>query len=97
AITSYAMTYDQVNRLTQVQEKDSAGTVKHTTTYAYDAASNLKNRTHDGASSDFTYDPRNLLSAQTDKASPSDTTPQVTQFTQYTPGQLLKTQVKPNG
>jgi RHS repeat-associated protein len=96
AITAYAMTYDQVNRLTEVDENNSAGTA-HKTTYAYDAASNLANRTHDGASSDFTYDSRNLLATQTDKASPSDTTPQLTQFTAYTPDQLLKTQIKPNG
>jgi len=50
-----------------------------------------------GASSDFTYDVRNLLSTQTDKASGSDTSPQTTQYTEYTPDGLLKTEFKPNG
>ncbi len=51
----------------------------------------------DGASSDFTYDVRNLPSTQTDKASGTDTSSQTTQFTQYTPDGLLQTEIKPNG
>jgi hypothetical protein len=91
AIASYAISYDQVNRLSDVNEKNSGGAVQHDTSYTYDAASNLTTRTHDGASSVFEFDPRDLLSTQTDKASGSDTSPQVIQFSEYTPDGLLKT------
>ena len=62
----------RLNRLTQVKEY-AGQAVQHNTGYTYDAASNLKTRTHDGASSAFEYDIRNLLAAQTDTASGSDT------------------------
>ena len=58
AITSYVMGYDPLNRLTLVQEKNTpGGSALHSTGYTYDAASNLKTRTHDGASSAFDCSP----------------------------------------
>ncbi len=68
----------------------------HTTTYGYDAAGNLSSRGHDAATSTYTYDARNLPATQTDKASATDPSPQVTTFT-YTPDALRRTEVKPNG
>jgi RHS repeat-associated protein len=95
AISDYQASYDGLNRITQLTEL-AAGVTKHTTTYGYDADSNLTSRGHDGATSSYAYDLRNLLTKQTDAQSASDPSPQVTTFT-YTPvGQLL-TEVKPNG
>ncbi len=96
AIASYAMTYDGIDRLTQVQEKDSSGAVQHTTSYGYDADGNLTSRTHDSAPSTYTYDPRNLLARETDATSASDPSPQVTTFG-YNPLGLRASQGKPNG
>lgn len=96
AIASYAATYNGINQLTKVAEDNSAGTAVHTTTYGYDAAGNLTSRGHDLASSAYTYDPRNLLATETDNASASDPSPQVTTFG-YNPLGLRASQVKPNG
>lgn len=96
AVASYAMTYDGINRLTNVEEDNSAGSAVHTTIYGYDAGSNLTSRGHDSATSDYTYDPRNLLATETDKSWATDPSPQVTTF-DYTPDGLRKTEDKPNG
>jgi len=95
AISGYAATYNSINQLTKVDEQ-AGGVSQHTTTYGYDAAGNLTSRGHDSATSAYGYDARNLLATQTDKASASDPSPQVTTFT-YTPDQMRKTEVKPNG
>lgn len=96
AVTNYAMAYDQMDRATSVEEDNSAGTAVHTTTYGYDAASNLTSRTHDGAPSSYAYNDLNQLSTETDKTSSSDPNPQVTSFT-YTPNGQVATATKPNG
>jgi RHS repeat-associated protein len=94
-INNYQVSYDGLNRVTQVAELAS-GVTKHTTTYGYDAGSNLVSRSHDGATSTYSYDLRNLLSNVTAAQSASDPSPQVSTFT-YTPVGQLATEVKPNG
>jgi len=74
----------------------AAGVTKHTTTYGYEANSNLTSRGHDGATSTYSYDPRNLLSKETDAQSASDPSPQVSTFAYSAVGQLAS-EVKPNG
>ena len=95
AISDYQVSYDGLNRATQVAEL-AAGVTKHTTTYGYDANSNLTSRGHDGATSTYSYDPRNLLSKETDAQSASDPSPQVSTFAYSAVGQLAS-EVKPNG
>ena len=84
AVASYKMGYDQLDRTTSVEEDNFSGTAVHTTTYGYDAASNLASQTHDGAPSTYGYNNLNQLQTETDKKSSSDSDPQVTGFT-YTP------------
>jgi RHS repeat-associated protein len=96
AVAGYQMTYDQVDRTTKVEEDNSSGTAVHTTTYGYDAASNLAARTHDGAPSTYGYNDLNQLQTETDAKSTVDPSPQVTGFT-YTPTGQVATATKPNG
>ncbi len=96
AIGNYQVSYDGLNRVTQVSELTPSGTTQHTTTFGYDADSNLTSRGHDGAPSSYAYDPRNLLSKETDAQSATDPSPQVTTFT-FTPVRQLASEVKPNG
>jgi RHS repeat-associated protein len=96
AISNYQVSYDGLNRVTQVTEIAPSGTTQHTTTYGYDANGDLTSRSHDGAPSTYTYDPRNLLSKETDAKSATDPSPQVTTFS-YTPVGQPATETKPNG
>ena len=96
AISNYQISYDGLNRVTQVAELAPSGVTAHTTTYGYDANGDLTSRSHDGAPSTFAYDARDLLSKETDAQSATDPSPQVTTFT-YTPVGQLASEVKPNG
>jgi len=96
AINNYQVSYDGLNRVTQVSELTPSGTTQHTTTFGYDAAGNLISRGHDGAPSTYAYDPRNLLTKETDAQSATDPSPQVTIFTNNQVGQVAS-EVKPNG
>ena len=58
------MTYDALERLTQVVEDSGTGGVNYATNYVYDALDNLKSVTQDGQVRSFTYDAvRRLLTA----------------------------------
>jgi RHS repeat-associated protein len=96
AIASYAMAYDQDGRNTSVTEDNSAGTAVHTTTYGYDAASNLTSQVADGAPSGYAYNDLNQQVKETDAQSSADTDPQVTTFA-YDPTGQVASEVKPNG
>lgn len=93
AVDSYAVTYDQLNRVDVVQEKLGA-TVKHTTNFDYDPNSNITRRTHDTAVDTYTYNTRDLID-QVTNTEPGTATKTST-FTYTTRGQLLR-QTKPNG
>ncbi len=94
AIPTYVMAYDQLSRLTSVIETNSAGTSAGTTTYGYDADSNLTSRNDGGpTTATFTYNNLNQLVSDTD-ASNGDNNP-VTTFG-YTPTGQVSTEVKPN-
>lgn len=95
-VTKYTMAYDQLDRNTSVTEDNQAGTAVHTTTYGYDADSNLIARAHDRAPSTYTYNNLSQLVKESDARSSSDNSPQVTTFT-YTPTGQPATEVKPNG
>jgi RHS repeat-associated protein len=99
AVNTYVMAYDQQDRNTSVTEENVAadGTVSkvHTTTYGYDADSNLTSQTHDGTPSSYAYNNLNELVTETDANSPG-TDPQVTTFT-YNPTGQVAAENKPNG
>jgi RHS repeat-associated protein len=92
-VTNYTMTYDQVNRVTEVKETGSVGNTVHDTTYGYDADSDLATRGHDSASSAYTYNARNLLTQEID--TPASGSAQTTTFTYNSRG-LRSTEGKPN-
>jgi RHS repeat-associated protein len=94
-IDAYTITYSAVNLVASIQEKLS-GTVKHTTTFGYNANNHLTTRTHDDESATYQYDIRDLVSQITDKDSSSDPSPKVTNFT-YTPRGQRDVQTKGNG
>jgi RHS repeat-associated protein len=95
AIGNYVITYNGLDQITKVEEQAS-GVTQHTTTYGYDPAGNLTSRGHDAAISAYEYNPRNLLSKETDKTSSSDPSPQMTTFT-YGPLGNPAHEVKANG
>jgi RHS repeat-associated protein len=101
---SDVVAYDQLDRISSVQENNSSGTQQYLTSYTYDPASNLKTLTHaSGPSgsattdqySTYNYNNLNQLQNETDGTSATDPSPKVTLFT-YTPTGQLSTEVKPN-
>ena len=94
-VTAYVTTYDQLDRVSSVAEKNGS-TVKNTTSFTYDPNSNVVTRTHDSTWSKFEYDELDLLTTVTNAASSSATEKRVTNYT-YTPRRQLAHQVKPNG
>jgi RHS repeat-associated protein len=66
AIDAYAVTYDELDRPTKIEEKND-GAVKHTTTSSYDANSNLLTDNFDDDTATYTYDPRDLITKITNK------------------------------
>jgi YD repeat-containing protein len=105
AVTNYVMAYDQDNRNTSANEEHipASGTpvtTIHTTTYAYDAASNLTAQTHDATLptptfSGYGYNDLNQLVNESDATSSSGANRQATTFA-YDPTGQLATEVKPN-
>jgi RHS repeat-associated protein len=92
-VDSYRVAYDQLNRVTQVQEL-VAGAVEHTTGFRYDPNGNLLARTHDQQDTTFAYDARNLLTGATVIEPSMD--PKVTSYTYTARGQRA-TETKGNG
>ncbi|MFI6726491.1 DNRLRE domain-containing protein [Streptomyces atratus] len=92
---AYAMTYDELNQLSKVEEK-LGGTVKNTTALTYDANGNPVTTTHDLTWSKSEYDIRDMVDKITNADSPTAGNQQITTFTYTDRGQPLK-QTKPNG
>ncbi|MDQ1008833.1 RHS repeat-associated protein [Streptomyces sp. V4I23] len=92
---AYAMTYDDLNQLTKVEEKLGT-TVKNTTALAYDVNGNPVETTHDVTWSKAEYDVRDMINKITNADSPTAGNQQITTFTYTDRGQPLK-QTKPNG
>nr|WP_308082110.1 DNRLRE domain-containing protein [Streptomyces sp. NK15101] len=92
---SYAMTYDELNELTKVEEK-LGSTVKNTTALTYDANGNPLETTHDVTWSKAEYDVRDMINKITNADTPTAGNQQITSFTYTDRGQPLK-QTKPNG
>ncbi|MEU8804883.1 polymorphic toxin-type HINT domain-containing protein, partial [Spirillospora sp. NPDC048819] len=95
AVNVYATTYDDLNRITQVEEKTGTS-VKNTTAYTYDANGNPLTRTHDDTWSGADYDARNQVTKITNADSATASAQRVSTFTYTARGQLA-TQIKPNG
>jgi YD repeat-containing protein len=91
----YALSYDGLNQLTQTQEKTS-GTVKHTTTFGYDAAGNAVSEGHDGATASYSFNVLNALTQVVNKESSSDPNPKTTSYTYNADGRIA-TETKANG
>ncbi|MCW6009392.1 hypothetical protein K1W54_33340 [Micromonospora sp. CPCC 205371] len=94
-VDRYAAAYDQVDRLTRIQEFHG-GALRNTTSYEYDANSNLLFWQHDDQSARCEYDARDLVTKVTNRRTASGATDQVSTFT-YTPRGYLDHEVKPNG
>jgi RHS repeat-associated protein len=95
AVDTYAVGYDGLDRVTTVEEK-AGPTVKHTTSFSYDANGNPLTRGHDGKQATYTYDPRDLLASVTNAESATDPSPKLTRYTYTDRGQVLR-QTKANG
>ncbi len=93
-IANYAVSYDGVNRLTNVQEQAS-GVTKHISTFGYDADGEVLTQGHDGAPSTYSYDGRGLLATVTNAESATDPSPKLTSYT-YTPRGQVAGEVKGN-
>ncbi|NUT20964.1 MAG: DNRLRE domain-containing protein [Hamadaea sp.] len=94
-VDAYAMTYDGLNQLGQVQEKKS-GSVTNTTTFTYNEIGATKTVTHDQQYASYEFDARDLLSTVSIGATPTAPSPHVTQYA-YTDTGQLKRQTKANG
>ncbi|MEV5339779.1 DNRLRE domain-containing protein [Streptomyces sp. NPDC052676] len=92
---TYTMSYDELDRLTKVEEK-LGSTVRNTTSLTYDANGNPLTTTHDVTWSKAEYDVRDLIWRITNADSPTAGNQQITTFTYTDRGQPLK-QTKPNG
>jgi RHS repeat-associated protein len=91
-VDAYTVTYDGLNRVDKVQERNGGitGTVRNTTSFTYDPNGNPATRSHDDEHATYTYDVRDLVDRATNGTSASDPDPKVTGFT-YTPrGQKLR-------
>ncbi|MGH3389012.1 MAG: RHS repeat-associated core domain-containing protein, partial [Actinomadura sp.] len=94
-ISTYAMTYDGLDRLQRLVER-AGETVRNTTSFTYDENGNPTSRTHDDVWSQFDYDARNLVERVTNARTPSDSDRNVTTFA-YDARGLMTRQGKPNG
>jgi RHS repeat-associated protein len=94
-VDEYAIGYDGLNRLVQVQELASA-VVQNTTSFTYNQVGAPLTRTHDDSHTVFTYDVRNLLASVSNGDSPTDPDPKLTSYT-YNPRGQRATQTKANG
>ncbi|MFG3475022.1 DNRLRE domain-containing protein [Streptomyces sp. NPDC047980] len=92
---AYAMTYDELNQLSKVEES-LGSTVKNTTSLTYDVNGNPLETTHDVTWSKAEYDVRDVINKITNADTPTAGNQQITTFTYTDRGQPLK-QTKPNG
>ncbi|MEU4740444.1 DNRLRE domain-containing protein [Actinosynnema sp. NPDC023658] len=92
-IDSYALAYNGLNQLTKVEEKLASAT-KNTTTFSYNENGAPLTRGHDKQSSQFSYDPRDLV--EWVKNTEVGGTPKVTSYS-YTDRGQVKEETKPNG
>jgi YD repeat-containing protein len=97
-VDAYTITYDGLNRVDKVQERNGGvtGTVRKTTSFTYDPNGNPATRGHDNATATYEYDLRDLVSKITDKKTASDPSPKVTTYT-YTPRAQRDIETKGNG
>ncbi|MFB7222260.1 DNRLRE domain-containing protein [Streptomyces sp. NPDC056227] len=94
-IDTYRIDYEGLNQVSKVEEV-AAGTVKNTTSLAYNEIGNPVSTTHDLTWSKVDYDGRDLVSKVTNGDSPTAGNQQITNLTYTARGLLLK-QTKPNG
>ena len=92
--SQYSYTYDQANRITQLQEELS-NTVKHTTGFSYNPNGQVLTETHDASSATYTYDVRNLISTVLNKETSTDAG-KTNSYT-YESNALVATETKGNG
>ncbi len=100
-----AVTPDVLDRTTSISETWANGGPVNTTSYTYDAASNIKTLTHaitaggtttTDQNAAYTWNNLNQLQNETDGPVTGDTTQKTTAFT-YTPAGQVQTQTQPNG
>ncbi|MPZ29100.1 MAG: DNRLRE domain-containing protein, partial [Micromonosporaceae bacterium] len=92
-IDEWSMTYDVLNRVSEVEER-AAGAVEHVTALTYDPNGNPLTRTHDNQTAELVYDVRDAV-AQVTHTEP-DVSPKVSTFT-YTPKGRVDTETAANG
>ncbi|QLQ37610.1 DNRLRE domain-containing protein [Micromonospora robiginosa] len=96
AIDAYVVSYDPLNRVASVEEKNGS-TVKNTTTFGYEPNDLLKKRTHDTQISEYTYEAeRDLATEIKNMTSPTDPKPKYTRYS-YTKRGQTATETKGNG
>ncbi|WP_433307539.1 DNRLRE domain-containing protein [Actinoplanes sp. CA-030573] len=94
-VGTYAISYDGVNRVASVEEKNGS-TVKDTTTFEYEPNDLLKRRTHDLQVSTYTYEPqRDLVTEIKNAETVDDAKPKYTRYT-YTNRAQTATETKGN-
>jgi RHS repeat-associated protein len=100
-----AVTPDVLDRASSITETWAGGSPVNTTSYTYDANSNIKTLTHSitqgsttttDQNAAYTWDNLNLLQNETDGPVTGDSTHKTTAFT-YTPGGKPQTEQQPNG
>jgi YD repeat-containing protein len=92
-VDEWSMTYDVLNRVSEVVES-SGGVAEHTTGFSYDPNGNPLTRTHDAATAALVYDVRDAV-AQVTNTEPG-VTPKVSTFT-YTPKGKVASETAANG
>ncbi|XCW06533.1 DNRLRE domain-containing protein [Streptomyces sp. HUAS MG47] len=88
-IDAYTMTYTGLNQVEKVTEA-LAGEAKKTTSYVYDVNGQTESVTHPDQYSQFTYDLRELVKSAKVGKSPTDASPEVTEYTYTDRGQMLR-------
>ncbi len=94
-IDLWDIAYTNLNQIDRIVEKLD-GTVKNTTTYAYNENSAVTRRTHDKTLAAYGYDVRDLVDEVVNKKSATDANPKTTRYT-YTPRAERLTEAKANG
>ncbi len=94
-IDQWDLDYTALNQAEKVTES-LLGTVKNTTTYAYNENGGLTRRAHDKTIADYTYDARDLLESVRNASSATDSSPRLTRYS-YTPRGERAGETKSNG